>query len=92
MKKKKLEVEVANAKHIEKHLIEVVFNDDTRQTIDFGKWLKEHPHPQYNKYRSIELFKQFHIEGGNLIWGKNMDLGFHILSLYHNDLTGSYDY
>ena len=91
-KKPKFIVEVVEAKYIEKHKIEVVFNDNTRQTIDFGKWLKTHPHPQHNKYRSIELFKQFYIEGGNLLWGKNWDLVFHILSLYNNDLTGNYDY
>jgi hypothetical protein len=64
--KKKIFIEVVDAKHIEKHKIKVFFNDNTCQTIDVGKFLKKYPHPQHNKYRSVELFKEFYIENGNI--------------------------
>jgi hypothetical protein len=38
------------------------------------------------------LFKEFYIENGNIYWGENSDLCFHRLGLYHNDLTGDFDY
>ncbi|MCL2040244.1 MAG: DUF2442 domain-containing protein [Bacteroidetes bacterium] len=88
----KVFIEVVDAKYIEKHKIMVFFNDNTYQTIDIGKFLKKYPSPIYNKYRSIELFKQFYIDNGNIFWGENADLCFHCLGLYNNDLTSEYDY
>ncbi len=60
----------------------LVFNDDTKQTIDIGDYIRKHPHPQYNKYLQPKEFMKFKIEDGNIVWGKNWDLIFPVDQLY----------
>ncbi|HEY3371476.1 MAG TPA: DUF2442 domain-containing protein [Prolixibacteraceae bacterium] len=75
-------VQVTNAIYIDGYKVEIWFSDKTFKTIDFGDFLEKHPHPQHNKYKDTELFKQFKIEGGNLVWGQNWDLIFPISQLH----------
>jgi len=75
-------IQIKKALYMEGYSIEIEFNDHTVKTIDFGNFLVKHPHPQYNKYNDIELFKQFKIEAGNLVWGDNWDLIFPLVQLY----------
>jgi hypothetical protein len=39
--------------------------------------------PQHNSYHEPENFKQFTIEHGNVVWGKNWDMIFSIDDLYN---------
>jgi len=64
------------------YAVRISFNDGTAQTVDIGPFLFERPHPQYDKYRDPELFRQFSVEMGNVIWGENWDLIFPIEQLY----------
>ena len=66
--------------------VRVLFNDGTNQTVDFGPFLAERPHPQYNKYLDVEQFKTFSVEMGNLVWGENWDLIFPIEQLYQGKI------
>lgn len=75
-------LQIRKARYVEDYSIEIEFNDHTVRVVDFGHFLKKHPHPQYNKYNDIELFKQFKIEGGNLVWGDNWDLIFPIVQIH----------
>ena len=54
----------------------LTFNDNTKQTIDIGDFIRRHPHPQYNKYLDPRKFSRFTLENGNVVWGKNWDLIF----------------
>ena len=74
--------QIKKARYVEGFSIEIEFNDHTVKIVDFGDFLAKHPHPQYNKYNDIELFKQFKIEAGNLVWGDNWDLIFPLVQLY----------
>lgn len=60
----------------------LTFSDDTQQTVDVGGFIRNHPHPQYNKYLNPRSFNHFAIENGNIVWGKNWDLMFPIEQLY----------
>ena len=60
----------------------VSFNDGTEQVVDFSPYLIQRPHPQYDKYRDIELFKTFSVEMGNIVWGENWDLIFPVEQLH----------
>ena len=73
---------VINASYIDGYKVEISFSDTTVQIVDFGPFLQKHPHPQYNKYQDTELFKQFKIDGGNIVWGENWDLIFPVSQLY----------
>lgn len=77
---------VTHAEYTEGLSLRVWFSDKTSQLIDFGAFIENHPHPQYNKYKKPSLFKQFSIRCGNLIWGKHADLSFPIEALYAGDL------
>lgn len=57
----------ADAVHEGDYRVRVTFNDGTEQGVDFGPFLIEHPHPQYNKYRDTEQFQTFSVEMGNLV-------------------------
>ena len=54
--------------------VNLLFNDNTRQTINFGDFIRKHPHPQYNKYLDEKLFETFTLEDGNIVWGDDWDM------------------
>lgn len=75
-------IHVEKATYIDGYKVAIEFNDKTTQTVDFGSFLTSHPHPGHDKYKDIQLFKQFKIEAGNLDWGKNWDLIFPVSQFY----------
>lgn len=63
--------------------VQLIFNDGVSVSMDFGKWIQNNPHPQYNRYLNEKLFKKFYIDDmGNIAWGKNRDLYFPIDKLH----------
>jgi hypothetical protein len=66
--------------------IELTFSDEVKKTVDFGVFLKEHPHSQHDKYKKQENFKKFKIDNGNIVWGKNWDLIFPLEQLYNGKI------
>jgi hypothetical protein len=77
---------VTGATYIQAYKIKIEFSDNTFRIIDFGPFLKENPHPQWDKYNNIDNFKKFKIENGNLVWGRNWDLIFPVSGLYTGNL------
>ncbi len=80
---------IQDAIYISDLLVELKFNDGTVRRVDFSTFLLNHPHPQYNKYQKPSNFKKFHIENGNIVWGKNWDLMFPIENLYSGVFVAS---
>jgi len=78
---------IQKAIYLSDFLVELVFNDGAVRRVDFGVFLKNHPHPQYNKYTKPSNFKKFYLDNGNIVWGKNWDLIFPIENLYAGDLS-----
>ena len=74
--------QIIKAEYGVEYRVELTFNDATKKVVDFGGFLKNHPHPQHNKYRRKDCFKKFRIDGGNIVWGKNWDLIFPLERLY----------
>lgn len=64
--------------------IDILFNDQTRQKVDIGEFIRECPHSQYNKYLKIVNFKKGKLLNGNVVWGN--DLEFHIEDLYNGNI------
>ena len=73
---------ITNAVNVGNLAICLTFNDNTTQTIDVGSFIRQHPHPQYNKYLDPRKFSRFTIENGNIVWGKNWDLMFPVEQLH----------
>lgn len=81
-----VELNVTEARWISGLILEVVFSDGGSRKIDFGPFLTEAAHPDIRKYFDTELFKEYSINYGNLVWG-NYDLCFPIEDLYSGCLT-----
>lgn len=80
-------IAVKEVKYIDGYKLEIIFTNDKKKLIDFQQFLKTHSHPQYNKYKKIENFKQFKIENGNVIWGKDWDMIFPMYDLYKGKIN-----
>jgi len=78
--------QIIKAEYNGEYRVELTFDDATRKIVDFGSFLKKHPHPQHNKYRKQENFKKFRIDNGNIVWGKNWDLIFPVERLYKGNI------
>ena len=77
---------VTEAHYRHDYIVEIVFNDHTRQVVDFGPQIDKIQVPEYQKYRHIDHFKSFAIENGNLVWGQDWDLIFPVDQLYDNQI------
>ena len=73
---------IEKAVYIDDYNVMLHFKDKVIRVINFGTFLKTHPHPQHNKYIKYSNFKKFHLENGNIVWGKNSDLIFNSEKLY----------
>ncbi|MBP3516887.1 MAG: DUF2442 domain-containing protein [Parabacteroides sp.] len=73
---------IVSAKYVAPLSIELHFSDGVVRIIDVGSFIRKHPHQQYNSYLNEKKFKQFKLEMGNVVWGKNWDLVFPIDLLY----------
>lgn len=78
-------IEIVAAKYIEGYQLEVTFSDGHAQVVDFGPFLTASLNPLIRKYLDQELFQQFAVEGGDLLWN-DYDLCFPIADLYENNL------
>lgn len=82
-------IQVTQATHIRDLTLHIEFSDGTSRTIDFAPFLLAHPHPQHNHYRDPDNFKNFKIEHGNIVWGKNWDFIFPIDQLYQGAIEST---
>lgn len=57
---------IIQAKAIGNLSVEQIFNDNSRQSINVGVFIKAHPHPQYNKYLDEDEFRKFSLDDGNM--------------------------
>lgn len=73
---------IVRAEYLGDVRLHIFFSDGTSQTIDFKPFFLAHPHPQYNRYLNPKFFKNYSIEYGNLVWGKNWDLVFPLEQLH----------
>lgn len=80
-------ISVKEAKYIDGLKLEILFNDNKKNVIDFSAFFKTHSHVQFNKYKEPQNFKKFTIENGNLVWGKDWDMIFPVYDLYKGKIN-----
>ena len=80
-------ISVKEVNYIYNFLLQITFNDNKKNVIDFGAFLETHSHSQFNKYKKINNFKKFKIENGNVVWSKDWDMMFPIFDLYNGTLN-----
>ena len=76
---------VEKAKQIGEYRLELKFNDNTRQVIDFFPFLSSSLNPLIRKYLDAKEFSKFMVDGGDLEWN-DYDLCFSIADLYENTI------
>lgn len=76
-----MSLHITSAKYVAPLSVRLQFSDGAEQIVDVGAFIRRHPHPQYNAYLKEHKFKQFTIEEGDVVWGKNWDLVFPIEQL-----------
>lgn len=74
---------IEQAKHVGDYKLELIFNDDTRQQIDFYPFFASSLNPLIKKYLDAEEFCKFSVDDGDLEWN-DYDLCFPIADLYEN--------
>ncbi len=79
-------IKVTDAEYVSDFKVQITFSDSTRQVINFQDFLDNNPHPQYDKYKNLKHFKNFRIERGNIVWGKDWDLIFPIEQLHSGEI------
>lgn len=72
---------IESAIYLNEYLIEITFNDGSKQTVDFKEFLNKSHHTSITKYLEVELFSKFEIINGNLNWN-DYELIFPIGELY----------
>jgi hypothetical protein len=72
---------VEKVKHVGGYKLELLFNDNTRQIIDFFPFLSSSLNPLITKYLKPQEFSKFEINEADLEWN-DYDLCFPIADLY----------
>lgn len=81
-------ISISKACYLKGYQIELKFDDDSAQVIDFGPFLKSTRNPMIKKYLKKKVFKSFSIVHGDLIWN-DYELCFPIWDLYTNNILKS---
>lgn len=74
-------ISIMNAQYIQDYKIKFLFSDGTERTIDFSEFLENSKNPMTIKYLNKELFENFTIEYGDIIWN-DYEMCFPIWNLY----------
>jgi len=79
-------VNIVSAELAGDYRIRLVFDDGTRQEVDFKPFLAASTHPDIRAYLAPERFAAFRLEYGELVWG-DYALCFPVADLYLNRLV-----
>jgi len=61
-------ISINKAKYVGNYIINLSFSDGVEKTIDFYPFLQNARNPMTRKYLDKDLFKNFTIEYGDIIW------------------------
>ncbi|MCF6251221.1 MAG: DUF2442 domain-containing protein [Methylococcaceae bacterium] len=76
-------ISIEQAKQLDDYKLQLVFNDQSSQVVDFQPFLSQSLNPLIRKYLVPEEFAKFEIDEGDLQWN-DYDLCFPIADLYEN--------
>jgi hypothetical protein len=79
-------IKITKVDHLHDYILKLTFNDGKVQEVDFRLFLESAQHPEIAKYLDINIFMQYELVDGDIIWN-DYDLVFPIWDLYSNSLT-----
>jgi hypothetical protein len=78
-------ISITNAEYIPDFKIKFLFSDGIERIIDFTEFLEKAKNPMTKKYLSKELFKNYSIEYGDIIWN-DYEMCFPIWDLHEGKI------
>ena len=76
-------ISIEQVNQLDSYKLQLIFNDQSRQLVDFQPFLSKSSNPLIRKYLAAEEFAKFAIDDGDLEWN-DYDLCFPIADLYEN--------
>ena len=74
-------IDVVSADYIDDYRLHLVFSDGKERVVDFSSFLKGSSNPMNRKYLDLDIFRNFTIQYGDLVWD-DYDLCFSMADLY----------
>jgi hypothetical protein len=62
---------VVGAQYRGAHRIHLVFNDGTKGTVNFRRWLEG---PVFEPLQDLDYFRRFFVDGGTVAWPNGADI------------------
>jgi len=78
-------ISIKSAEYVQDYKIKLSFSDGIERTIDFSEFLKNAKNPMTIKYRNEQLFKNFTIEYGDIIWN-DYEMSFPVWNLHEGKI------
>ncbi len=78
-------LDIVEAKSLGDYRIQIAFSDGLKRIIDFKPFLQNAFHPDIRKYLDTQLFEQFSIDCGDLVWN-DYELCFPLNDLYEGTI------
>ena len=78
-------ISITNAEYIRGYEIKFSFSDGVEKIIDFNDFLKNAKNPMTSKYLDKQLFENFTIEYGDIIWN-DYEMCFPIWNLHEGKI------
>ncbi|MCX6238241.1 MAG: DUF2442 domain-containing protein [Bacteroidia bacterium] len=78
-------ISITNAEYIRGYEIKFSFSDGVEKIIDFNDFLKNAKNPMTTKYLDKQLFENFTIEYGDIIWN-DYEMCFPIWNLHEGKI------
>jgi hypothetical protein len=78
-------ISIHKAAYVGEYTIKLLFSDGIERVIDFSDFLKNAKNPMTRKYIDKELFKNFSIVYGEIVWN-DYDMCFPIWNLYEGKI------
>lgn len=76
-------IDIIAAERVADYKLDVSFSDGIQRLIDFEPFLRASQNPLIRAYLDPAKFTEFHVEGGDLVWG-DYGLCFPLADLYEN--------
>lgn len=76
-------IDVEAAEYVGEYKIIVYFSNNMERVVDFEPFLSRSLNPLISRYRDKNLFKEFRVKYGDLVWG-DYDLCFPVVDLYED--------
>ena len=78
-------IEILEAKYLSEYKIHFAFSDQTDKVVDFESFLMNAKNPMSKKYLDINLFKDFSITYGDIIWN-DYEMCFPVWDLHEGNI------